>query len=249
MRRSWARVAGIVLIIAFVVSWFAWGPLGIVAYIGGLFNSLSVLVLVLPLSLLVLLAAAWLLVLVVGTALRWRRLLGRAKLRRLLLATGCAALVASFTLGFAGVIPSPFDMHVKGFARYARSRTDVAAIQAWLGTLDPNEYVDASTDPGGMPLPAAEQPAAIIRLNPNRYPHGVRVVRDGTGRLMVRLTWGGGMIGHWGIVVGHSETKVPQTQEPGWMKRQYGGRTEEFYEYGEYRKPLAPGAWIWHELD
>ena len=40
MKSGGRRVAGGVLLTALVVSWFVWGPLGIIFYVGGLFNSL-----------------------------------------------------------------------------------------------------------------------------------------------------------------------------------------------------------------
>ncbi len=230
MKGGCRRVAGGVLLTALVVSCFVWGPFGIIFYVGGLFNSASIFALTLPLALVILLAAAWLLVLVIDAASRWRRLSGHARLRRLLPAAVCCALVTSFTLGFVGVVPPPFDVYMKGFARYARSRTDVPAIQNWLGTLDPNEYVGAM-DPGGIPVAPEEHPPAITRLKAMRRPHGVRVGRDDTGALMVRLTWGGGMIGHWGILVGAERMESPPALEM------------------TVYQSLAPGAWVWYDLD
>ncbi len=183
-RRSLGGV-GMVLFLAFVASCFAWGPLGIVAYVGGLFNSLSVLALVSPLFLLILVAAGGgLLVLVVDMALPRPGGLKR-RIRHPLLTTVCAAVVLSFGLGLAGIVPSCFDMFVRGFARYAEKRADVPAIQDWLSALDPNEYVGTSVGSGGIPISPTEYPRSIVRLRPLRRPHGVRVSRDDTGKLMV----------------------------------------------------------------
>ncbi len=244
------RIARMVLFAALLVSWLVWGPLGIVAYIGGLFNSLGAFIVMLILGVLIPVAAACLLVLGVFTALWWRRLTNREKRLRLILIAISAGFVTSFVLGLIGAAPSPFDMYVKGFARYAKSQADVEAIQNWLATLDPNEYLKKSGgDSTGIPVPPPEQPSAIARLHPSDGPYGVRVLPDDAGRLMVRLSWGGGLIGHWGIVVGHRETKVPPTQKPGSKRRQVNSRTKGLDEYGEYRKPLAPGAYVWAELE
>jgi len=40
MRGGWGLIIGIVLFFVIVVSWFVWGPLGLIFYVGGLFNSL-----------------------------------------------------------------------------------------------------------------------------------------------------------------------------------------------------------------
>lgn len=248
-RATICRIGGLILLVALVVSWFVWGPLGIVFYVGGLFNSTWTFMLARPLFGLLILAAICPIALAIDMALHRRTLSSRQKVHRLLLGIVAVAFVISVALGFGGLAPSPFDMHVKGFARYARNRVDVAAIQGWLETLDSSEYIGEHGDPGGIPILPAEHPPAIAKLRPNGFPHGVRVLPDNAGRLMVRLAWGGGMIGHWGIVVGPKEMETPQTQEPAWVERQSDGGTEEYYEYGERRTPLAPGAYIWAELE
>jgi len=140
-------------------------------------------------------------------------------------------LVTSFGLGFAGMQPFPVEMFARGFAKHMAWRVDVPAIQTWLSTLDANTYADAHADPDGIPVPDTEHPAAITRLHPNRYPLGVRVVRNDTGKLLVRLMWGGGMIGHWGIEVrDRSMGAWPDSSGCGYLA-------------------LAPGARVWYGLD
>ncbi|RPJ18909.1 MAG: hypothetical protein EHM35_21340 [Planctomycetaceae bacterium] len=225
MKSGCRRVAGGVLLIAFVVSWFVWGPLALIFYVGGLFNSLWLFMLSPCLFLLIPLTVIFLPVLARRTVVRWRKLSGRERVLSSLLMVLLAAFVASFGLGFAGVTPSPFDMFLRGFTRYVESRTDVSAIQAWLGMLDPNEYTDKYGARTERHFTGSEQPPCVARLHAG----GARVQPDDKGRLMLRTIWGGGLIGHWGIEVGGKSMEPPPDSEViGYQ-------------------PLAPGAWIWYE--
>ena len=49
---------------------------------------------------------------------------------------------------------------------------------------------------------------------------------------MIRFLWGGGLAGHWGIVVGNPNMniEIPKAQDLGLR---------------EDRRPLAPGAYTW----
>jgi hypothetical protein len=221
-------IGGAALFSAFVATWFVWGPLGLIFYVGGLFNSLSVFLLTLPFVLLIPLGIIFLPVLAGYTVTRWRRLSNRGKVFSALFTVALLANATSLGLGLAGVGSSPFDMFVRGFTRYAKSRTDVAAIRTWLGTLDPNEYTVEEVGSDGMPLPATMYAPAIAHLNPRRHHVGVLVGQDDAGKLRVRLMWGGGFIGHWGIEVRDKSVQPPPDSE------------------GAGHRPLAPGAWIWY---
>jgi hypothetical protein len=231
--RAWPwRVVGIVLFAAVVGSWFVWGPFGVIFYVGGLFNSIWTFAITPLLFLLIPLAAMCLPVLGVHTLWRWRRLTDRQKCVRPLLVVASAALVASFAVGFTGVTPVPNDMFMRGFAGYVERRADVKAIQSWLATLDPNDCegqaLDAKVAPGVHlqdPPKYMARPLCLARFRSG----GARLHRDDAGRPLVRLIWGGGMIGHWGIEVG--DVTMEGTPD----------------EYHEYRR-LAPGAYIWYEL-
>lgn len=217
------RVLPMTLLMALVVSWFVWGPFGAIFYAGGLFNSLLVFVLSPFLFLLIPAAVICLPVLAMRTISRWSVLGVSGKGWRVLAVIVCLAFPGSFVLGFAALMPSPFDMFVRGFARYVELRVDVAAIQGWLGTLDPNDYKDSE---GGWiegRLADSEPPQVIANLHPKR----TQPMFDQRGRLAVRLLWGGGMIGHWGIVVGPAD--MPMSASDSRLL---------YY-------PLAPGAYIW----
>jgi hypothetical protein len=193
--------------------------------VGGLFNSLLLFVLGPFLFLLVFLAIIFLPVLAIRTAVRWRSLQGRKRTVSCLLVGALAAFAGSFALGFAGVGPSPFDMFVRGFATRVKACADIPAIQDWLATLDPKEYTDQYGGVTEKRFARSEQPACFVRLHSQM----AQVQPDASGRLFLRLLWGGGFIGHWGIEIGDKSMKPPPDSES------IGYR------------PLAPGAWVWYE--
>jgi len=55
---------------------------------------------------------------------------------------------------------------------------------------------------------------------------------DKNGKPKVRLTWGGPP-GHWGVEIGMEDMEIPPS---------------DFSQWGEYRLPLEPGVYVWHEL-
>jgi hypothetical protein len=229
-RRMLPRVVGMVLLLALVVSWFIWGPLGPICYVCGLFDLVMAFAFMpLLFGLLLLGVVALLSVEVIRVIVRWRKLPAPDRRIHCCFIAIMAAFVISFGLGFTGIQPVPIEMFSRGFARYMARGADVPAIRAWLSTLDPKDYADVETDPGGVPIPEAEQPPIVARFHTERFPHGVRIVLSNAGRLMVRLTWGGGFIGHWGIEVGDTSMGTPPDSE--------------FIAY----RPLAPGAWVWYE--
>ena len=75
------------------------------------------------------------------------------------------------------------------------------------------------------------------------------VAWDDAGRANVRMMWGGGFIGHWGLVVGHRDMEIPETELPGRRVNAQGARRSELAMYGECRLPLAPGAYVWSDLE
>ena len=72
----------------------------------------------------------------------------------------------------------------------------------------------------------SEWPPCIAELAP-RF---VMVTPDNGGHLRVRLLWGSGFIGSWGIVVGRADMPMPPSDASGSREQRY---------------PLAPGAYVW----
>jgi hypothetical protein len=81
--------------------------------------------------------------------------------------------------------------------------------------------------------------SAITQLNP----HYVQLDKTETGRPKIRLTWGGAL-GHWGVEIGPEDMPIPETL-PRRRNVIYG---QVFWDEGEYRLPLAPGAYVWYEI-
>lgn len=223
VRTPW-HIAGMVLLDILGVAWLVWGPFGIMCYVGGLFNWMGVFMLLFLMMLPALVFAAAFPVLVVYAAVTWRRRTTDARRRIAFWVVLTGGFVVPFILGIVGLTPSPFDMFVRGFARYAGCRVDVGAIQSWLGTLDPNDYRDSDGVWIEGRLADSEQPQVIANL----HPKWAQPMFDQRGRLAVRLLWGSGFIGHWGIVVGPSDMPEPP-----------------FDPSREQRRPLAAGAYVW----
>jgi hypothetical protein len=219
-------MVGLTLLSAFVASWFVWGPFGLIFYVAGLFNSVWVFVLGPFLLLLIPAAALFGFVQMMRTALHWQELACREKWCRVTVAAVLSAFVLSFGLGFAGLVPVPFDAFARGFGRCVERRADVAAIQNWLSTLDPNICRNEGGYAQDHRLATSEQPPCLASLGAE----WATLEADDKGHLKVRLLWGGGMIGHWGIVVGRPDMPIaPPDASDG----------------GESQMPLAPGAYIW----
>jgi hypothetical protein len=225
-RKTLGGVIGFTLLYLFVASWFVWGPFGLISYVDGLFNSLAVFFLVPVLLVLIPLAVICLVVLVMRMALHWREFPDGEKRRRLIGAAVPFAFLLSFGMGCVGLQPTPAEMFVRGFAGYAERRMDVTAVQNWLSTLDPNTCVNEGGYAQERRLMPSEQPPHIAYLGPK----WATLRPDGSGRLRVRLLWGGGFIGHWGIVIGPPDMPTPPS-DPSTSR--------------EERLPLAPGAYVW----
>jgi hypothetical protein len=225
------RVVGMVVLASVAAAWLAWGFFGLFFYLLGLFNC-SPLGPLPCFSPLLFLAVGWYLpVLMVRMVSRRAGLEDRKWRRRGLSAAAFLALVASFVLACTcGGVPT--GAWCRGIARSAEARADIAGIQKWLSTLDPNDL-----DPEGLRhkvtnleleryFAPPEQPVAMVRLKARAI-----VRADDEGRRMARLhLGGGGLMMHWGLVIGHKDMPIPPSD------------TSDF---GEERFPLAPGASIW----
>lgn len=203
-RRRCRRILAMILLAVFVVSWFVWGPLAIISYVGAVFNSMRGFMILLPLTLAVVGSVPAFPMLVVHTAVTWRRW-PRSHRRTLIfwiVLTG--GFACPYLIGLAGLTPSPFDAYVRGFTRYAKSQADVGAIQSWLTALDPNDYKEPGVVLIERILEDSEQPSSVARLHPKM----AKLLLDDSGHLAVRLLWGGGLIGHWGLVIGHEDMPI-----------------------------------------
>ena len=227
-------------------------PFGIAGYLTGLINMpllSSILFASLPLLPVGLVCLVWLLV---RMFLIWPRRIHSWFRLLLYWAVVIASLAVFIGPLFIRITPPRHEMFARGFRKYVRIRTDIEAIQTWLGTLDPN---DCEGQPLNMKIApditkprvpkTIPEPETIARLKP-RY---TRLSLDNSGRPMIRLMWGSGMIGSWGLVVGDENMETPVTELPRWKEYSHGNKTDRLYEHGEYRLPVASGAYVWYEIE
>ena len=257
-RKTKVHIVGGILLAVILGSVFVGGPPGIIFYLGGLFNSMLVQLAVfllaipfIPFFVCPVLSGLCLVALLAFIVYRWRKLGRGWRWSCVLLVALCVASVASPALRFG---PTPVMMRVWGFYRYAQIKTDVPAIQAWLDTLDPNDCRDQSLEEKIAPTAWLKDPLKFIPWPSclagfrSEDVHS-RLLRDSEGRPMIRLSWGSGMMGTWGFVVGNRDMEIPKTEEPRWKEYGYGAKKDRVQEPGEYRKPLAPGAYVWTMLE
>jgi len=110
-----------------------------------------------------------------------------------------------------------------GFRERMRSKADIEAIRDWLKRRGKKEPTGDT-----VRFILYGWPKSVKVLEP-RY---VSLDMDKNGNPKVRLHWGGGF-GHWGVEIGMEDMETPES---------------DFSRYGEYRLPLQPGAYVWHEL-
>jgi hypothetical protein len=230
LRRMASRILVTLVSLALVVPCLVWGPFGIVDYVTGRLNiesavsSVKVAILIVILGLLALISV---LALVVATFLYWRKGARRAWRNTLLLAALPSSFVASYGVDYARTAGRPPDtMFMRGLRQHMLHRADIAAIRDWLGTLNPDDVGAPGTYSNQVFFDPPDRPECINHVRPGM----VVVSKDGTGHLSVCLSWGGRMVGRWGLVVTREETAIEllaDSPDP---------RT--------YRLPIAPGAYI-----
>lgn len=111
-----------------------------------------------------------------------------------------------------------------GFRDRIRTKADVGATRAWLRSRNHEDYADHYDR-----LSHHEWPKSLKALKPGV----VLLSADDNGNAKARLMWGSGFMGHWGVEIGTEDMQIPPS---------------DFSEFGEYRLPLEPGVYVWHEL-
>jgi hypothetical protein len=132
-------------------------------------------------------------------------------------------------LGIPGYKPFTY-----GFRERIRKEADINDIQAWLKTLGKEDCNGTTVDlfsnhnyhKSNWP-DSINWPKSLKVFNP----HYVNLDLDENGNSKVKLTWGG-PFGHWGFEIGSEDIEMTQS---------------DFNQPKEYRLPLEPGAYIWHE--
>lgn len=239
--------------------WYAWdvvllgvlflfatfgNALPLLSYLGGLRNdkdlALVWLVLLTPVAFICLVA------LIVRIVCSWP--LRIVRLRRLIV---LQIVVSLGTLAYVGLPfllllygPPGYKTHMWGMRKYVRTQVDVAAIRAWLGALDPNDWhgvrIDVRRDEECRPVLVPDDvvlPPCLLRLEP-RYV-ALSSVED--GGLSVILTWGSGFLGTWHVAIG------PETMRtlPSELVRAASFRLD----VSPYDIEVSPGVHIWHDIE
>ena len=128
-----------------------------------------------------------------------------------------------------------YQPFIYGFRERIESNADIEDIRNWLETLQ-DEDCNGET----ISLHSDSVPFKSHWPNSIEWPESLKVFNpsyailslDENGNPKMSLTWGG-PFGHWGVVIGMEDMEIP----PSDLRR-----------YGEYRLPLEPGVYVWHEL-
>ena len=166
-----------------------------------------------------------------GIVRLFRRRQGRTKNEVLLIAAeACVLLICVGFLPVSLYLPQvqPYlrahDFFMFGLRDRIRSKANIAATRAWLQSLD------AEKDEYGNRIFNAELPKS---LGVGKSA-GVRLWPDENGNPKVRLTWGSGVMGHWGAVIGLKDMETPPS---------------DFRLYGHHIVTVEPGVYVWWRFE
>lgn len=117
-----------------------------------------------------------------------------------------------------------FQLFMYGIRDRVKSKVDIEATRVWLQSLGDEDYDDS--EPKYKRLPKAKRPESLRGLK-----NAVAFLSvDENGNAKVRLGWGSGMLGHWGVEIGMKDMKIPQP---------------DYSMYGEDILPVEPGVYVW----
>jgi len=221
-RREWLCGLRLVGVGALLGPALLLGPFGCFAYAAGLLNIANIFAGMLAL-------VVWGSLLVYALV-RLVRTLRRGEPRRSQVPLWTVVVVAvllSFLLHFTEATPHGTTLFARGFERHLEVLTNIDAIQAWVVTLDPNDYVGEAREYFREGLARRDQPPVVACLNADAM-----IELDDTGRPKLRLRWDASKAGLWGIVVGHEDMETPPP---------------DYSMYGEITCELRRGVYFWFE--
>lgn len=214
-------------------------PFGFMMYVCGLYNQLAIM------AVMTFIWVIWLVpvalcygVLLLRSIISWPRHIKKKSVLLLLRLLVIFGLGAYLVLPFTPVRPHGFNVYIKGFEKYIRAKADIAGIRSWLDTLEPDDCVvynitnahDGTKSSSPKDLQEQEWPEVISTLKP-RY---VTLSVDEDKHPKVRLNWGSGFLGSWGLVVGNEAMPTPES---------------DLSQYGEYRREIHKGTYIWYGIE
>ena len=237
--RDWNKWDAIIS--AAIVAFIIFVPLGGIEYLDARFGTYSAFFygcfIYLTLGFFII---VFLIVSAVQLLCNWNRYTRRKRLIKIFQVGIPFVFVASFAISILTPIrinlwQPGYKPFTYGFRERMRSKADIEAIRDWLRTLGKEDctgetirlFSDSHSFKSEWP-DSIEWPKSLKVLNPGY----VNLDLDENGNPKVRLTWGGPP-GHWGIEIGMDDMAIPRS---------------DFSRYGEYRLPLEPGGYVWHEL-
>lgn len=233
-----------VILLAFIVVYVILEPMGGFDYFCGWYNpylrfyvACFVFPMTITISILILLyTVIWTFRLFIN----WKRYTQRKKFIKIIHICIPLVFIVSFFISVFTPINIPvwqpgYKPFTYGFRARIRSKADIEDIRNWLETLKEedcnSETIDLFRDSGPLKSQwpdSIEWPKSLKVFNP----HYVNLGLDKNGNSKVSLTWGG-VFAHWGVVIGMQDMEIPPS---------------DLSRYGEYRLPLEPGVYVWHEL-
>jgi hypothetical protein len=113
-----------------------------------------------------------------------------------------------------------FKFFMYGIRDRVKSKVGVEETRIWLRSLGDEDY------DSDVRFPKEKWPESLRGLKRA----GALLSTDENGNAKIRLMWGSGMLGHWGVWIGMKDMKIPQS---------------DFNMYGEIILPVEPGVYIW----
>lgn len=230
-----------VILLVIIVVYVILVPIGGFFYLCARFNPYLILGLVMlvypPLSVLLLIfTVIWILRLFIN----WTKYTQRKKFIRIIHVCIPLFFIVSFFISVFTPINIPvcqpgYKPFTYGFREQIKNNADIEDIRNWLETLQDEdcngETISLFRDSGPLKShwpDSIEWPKSLKVFNP----HYVKLDLDENRNPKVSLTWGG-PFAHWGVVIGMEDMEIPPS---------------DLSRYGEYRLPLEPGVYVWHEL-
>jgi hypothetical protein len=232
-------VFDIILIIVVLLYGTLNDPFGLIMYVCGLFNQMGIRAMMTFAWVLWMIPAALCFVVVVlRIIISWPKHMTKSFRLSMLQVLAVFGLALYSALPFIQIGPRGIDVYMKGFTKYVEANADIAAIRSWLGTLHPDDCVvynitnlnDGTKRSSPKQLEKPEWPEAIAHTGPRYVVLSLYDEKDP----QVRLNWGSGFLGSWGLVVGVETMPTPKS---------------DLSRYGEYRKEIQKGAYIWYGIE
>lgn len=231
--RPW-WLSDIILLALIVLPSMVLCPFGLISYIAGRRND-CVLLFGGGMFWLMALIPVWVLLVILAVRMfrAWPKHV--TSRRRLLWArpTIIVALLLFLAWPFVRIGPPGYSPFMRGFAKRMELNANIGAIQAWLNTVDPNNYRGMLRLHEGKYVDDRGSQIALPESVTCLCPQYGFLLTDDRNHPMIRLAWFAGPFANWGVVIGDEQMPTPAS---------------DFSQYGEYRAELCKGAYVWHDI-